>query len=81
METNYYEAYNQPNVELVDLLTTPIERVTEDSIVTTAEEFKCDILVYATGFSASKPNHSSTMTVESNLSSHRILRSHRLPRY
>jgi cation diffusion facilitator CzcD-associated flavoprotein CzcO len=26
LETRYYEVYNQPNVELVDLLETPIER-------------------------------------------------------
>lgn len=54
METYYYEAYNQPNVRLVDLLETPIERITEDSVKTSTEEVKCDILVYATGFSASK---------------------------
>lgn len=54
METFYYEAYNQPNVRLIDLLETPIERITEDGVKTTAEKVKCDILIYATGFSASK---------------------------
>ncbi|OQO10799.1 hypothetical protein B0A48_04099 [Cryoendolithus antarcticus] len=52
METYYFEAYNRPTVRLVDLLETPFERVTEDGIITTAEEFKFDILVYATGFDA-----------------------------
>jgi len=52
METYYYEAYNQPNVRLVDLLETPIERVTADGLCTTREEFKFDMLVYATGFDA-----------------------------
>lgn len=56
METNYYEAYNQDNVRLVDILTTPIEYISEDSVKTTEEDIKCDILVYATGFSASKSN-------------------------
>ena len=54
METNYYEAYNQPNVRLVDLLETPIDRITEGGVKTATEEIKCDVLVYATGFSASK---------------------------
>ena len=29
-ETHYYEVYNQPNVELVSILETPIERITPD---------------------------------------------------
>ena len=28
METHYYEVYNQPNVKLVDIKETPIERIT-----------------------------------------------------
>jgi len=52
METNYYEAYNRPNVHLVDLLETPIERVTEKGIRTTANEHEFDVIVYATGFDA-----------------------------
>lgn len=54
METNYYEAYNQSNVQLVDLLETPISKITEHGVTTTKAEFDCDILVYATGFSASE---------------------------
>jgi len=58
METFYYEAYNRPNVRLVDLLETPIERITADGIITNQEEFKFDMLIYATGFDAGKPlNH------------------------
>src|ERR1051325_1094944 len=30
LETGYYEVYNQPNVELVDINETPIERITTD---------------------------------------------------
>lgn len=52
METYYYEAYNRPNVKLVDLLETPFERVTANGIVTTTETYEFDMLVYATGFDA-----------------------------
>ena len=52
LETRYYEVYNQPNVELVDLTETPIDRVTATGIRTSAREFEFDIIVYATGFDA-----------------------------
>ena len=34
LETGYYEVYNQPNVELVDINETPIERITPRGIQT-----------------------------------------------
>ncbi|MDH3643655.1 MAG: NAD(P)/FAD-dependent oxidoreductase, partial [Gammaproteobacteria bacterium] len=52
METNYYEVYNQQNVELIDLHQTPIERVTPRGIKTNAAEHEFDIIIYATGFDA-----------------------------
>ncbi|MDN3564547.1 flavin-containing monooxygenase [Paeniroseomonas aquatica] len=52
METRYYEVYNQPNVRLVDLQDTPIERITPQGIRTREAEFEFDIIVYATGFDA-----------------------------
>lgn len=52
METNYYEVYNQPNVKLVDLNETPIERITDKGIQTTAGELEFDMIIYATGFDA-----------------------------
>ena len=52
METRYYEVYNQPNVRLVDLQETPIERITPQGIRTREAEFEFDIIVYATGFDA-----------------------------
>jgi len=52
METNYYEAYNRDNVELVDIGETPIERITAEGLRTTDREFEFDILIYATGFDA-----------------------------
>ena len=52
METHYYEVYNQPNVRLVDIKETPIERITEKGIQTSAAEHAFDIIIYATGFDA-----------------------------
>jgi cation diffusion facilitator CzcD-associated flavoprotein CzcO len=50
LETGYYEVYNQPNVELVDLRETPIERITDTGVRTRAADYAFDIIVYATGF-------------------------------
>jgi cation diffusion facilitator CzcD-associated flavoprotein CzcO len=52
METNYFEVYNQPNVELVDLSETPIEQITPTGIQTSGAQYDFDIIVYATGFDA-----------------------------
>ncbi len=52
LETNYFETYNRDNVRLVDLSETPIERITETGIRTSAEDHELDIIVYATGFDA-----------------------------
>ncbi len=52
LETGYYEVYNQPNVELVDITETPIERITPTGIRTSARDFEFDMIIYATGFDA-----------------------------
>jgi len=52
LETRYYEAYNRPNVHLVDLAETPIKCVTETGLRTTERDYDFDIIVYATGFDA-----------------------------
>ena len=52
METRYYEVYNQPNVELVDIKETPIERITPKGIKTSDADYEFDIIIYATGFDA-----------------------------
>jgi cation diffusion facilitator CzcD-associated flavoprotein CzcO len=52
LETRYYEVYNQPNVQLVDIRETPIERITPTGIKTSDTEFEFDIIIYATGFDA-----------------------------
>jgi cation diffusion facilitator CzcD-associated flavoprotein CzcO len=51
-ETGYYETFNRPNVELISILDTPIERITPTGLRTTDREFEFDMIVYATGFDA-----------------------------
>ena len=48
--TGYYEAFNRPNVSLVDLRETPMVRVTTNGIETTDGAREFDIIVWATGF-------------------------------
>ncbi len=52
LETKYFEVYNQPNVDLVDVTATPIEAITPTGVKTTEAEFEFDVIVYATGFDA-----------------------------
>lgn len=48
----YYEAFNRPNVDLVDVKTTPIERITEKGLVVDGKEYEADVIIFATGFDA-----------------------------
>jgi cation diffusion facilitator CzcD-associated flavoprotein CzcO len=48
--TGYYEAFNRPNVSLVDLHETPILRLTPGGIETADGVRDFDIVVWATGF-------------------------------
>jgi cation diffusion facilitator CzcD-associated flavoprotein CzcO len=52
LDVGYYEAFNQPNVRLVDLRKDPIVRITPTGVKTTGGEFAIDVLVCATGFDA-----------------------------
>lgn len=52
LETNYFEAYNRPNVALVDITASPIERITPTGIQTAEGHHELDLIVYATGFDA-----------------------------
>jgi cation diffusion facilitator CzcD-associated flavoprotein CzcO len=52
LETEYYEAYNRPNVVLVDINETPLERITPKGIKTSDREYEFDVIIYATGFDA-----------------------------
>jgi cation diffusion facilitator CzcD-associated flavoprotein CzcO len=49
-EKNYYETFNRENVSLVDLRETPITRITEAGIETSAGLHELDVIIYATGF-------------------------------
>jgi cation diffusion facilitator CzcD-associated flavoprotein CzcO len=48
--TAYFEVYNEPHVELVDLQATPMVRLTARGIETTDALREFDIVVWATGF-------------------------------
>ena len=52
LESGYFEVYNQPNVTLVDIHETPIERITPTGITTSDAEYAFDLIIYATGFDA-----------------------------
>jgi cation diffusion facilitator CzcD-associated flavoprotein CzcO len=52
LESGYYEVFNQPNVRLVDVRETPIERITPVGVKTSAAEHAVDMIIYATGFDA-----------------------------
>lgn len=53
LNSGYFEAFNRPNVQLVNLRKTPAERVTPEGIITSdGKEHKLDVLVCATGFDA-----------------------------
>ena len=48
--TGYFEAFNKPDVSLIDLTETPMVRVTEAGIETIAGVREFDIIIWATGF-------------------------------
>jgi cyclohexanone monooxygenase len=52
LDTDYYQTYNRDNVELVDLLEEPLDRITADAVRTRQREIPIDVLVCATGFDA-----------------------------
>ncbi len=52
LESNYYEAFNRDNVELVDVRAAPIEEITPTGLRTKDAEYAFDVLVLATGFDA-----------------------------
>jgi cation diffusion facilitator CzcD-associated flavoprotein CzcO len=53
LEQGYYEAFNQANVDVVDVRAVPIERVTEAGVQTVDRVVhEVDVLVLATGFDA-----------------------------
>jgi len=52
LDTNYFDTFNKPNVELVDVNETPIEAITPTGLRTKDRAFDVDIIVYGTGFDA-----------------------------
>jgi cation diffusion facilitator CzcD-associated flavoprotein CzcO len=57
-DSGYYEAFNRPNVSLVNVKENPIIRVTQEGIVTEDDALhELDVLVFATGFDAVDGNY------------------------
>lgn len=53
LESGYFESYNKPNVHLVDLKETPIDKITAAGVSTsTGTQYELDVLIFATGFDA-----------------------------
>ncbi|MCZ6666585.1 MAG: NAD(P)/FAD-dependent oxidoreductase, partial [Gammaproteobacteria bacterium] len=52
IDTHYFDTYNRPNVDLVDLRQDPIQCITPGGIRTAEREYEFDIIVFATGFDA-----------------------------
>ncbi|MDH3681239.1 MAG: alpha/beta hydrolase fold domain-containing protein [Acidimicrobiia bacterium] len=52
LDTGYYETYNLPHVDLVDLRKSPITTITETGIETEGGSYEFDVIVFATGFDA-----------------------------
>jgi cyclohexanone monooxygenase len=52
VDTDYFATFNRPNVELVDIKTSPIEEITENAVRVAGEDYEADALVLATGFDA-----------------------------
>lgn len=52
-EHGYYEAFNRPNVSLIDAKSDPISEMTEDGIrLASGRRFSLDVIISATGFDA-----------------------------
>ncbi len=47
---DYLDAFNRPNVHLIDTDGRGVERITEKGIVANGKEYEIDCLIYATGF-------------------------------
>ena len=52
VDTGYYDTFNRPNVELVDVSEHPIDGFTRSGLRTGGREYSFDALVLATGFDA-----------------------------
>ena len=52
LDSGYYETFNRPNVDLIDLEADPLVSITETGIETSSDHRDHDVLVLATGFDA-----------------------------
>jgi cyclohexanone monooxygenase len=52
LDSGYYEMFNRPNVELVDVKAAPIERLTSTGLKTRDASYDVDMIVFATGYDA-----------------------------
>jgi cation diffusion facilitator CzcD-associated flavoprotein CzcO len=52
VDTGYYDTYNRPNVTLVDVSRTPIERIAPTGLRVGDRDYAVDAIVFATGFDA-----------------------------
>jgi cation diffusion facilitator CzcD-associated flavoprotein CzcO/acetyl esterase/lipase len=52
LDTNYYETFNRPNVDIVDIKKDPINAITPNGLETRERSFEFDAIVFATGFDA-----------------------------
>ncbi|MDP2085432.1 MAG: NAD(P)/FAD-dependent oxidoreductase [Gemmobacter sp.] len=52
VDSGYFEALRRPNVELVDIRATPIERFDAQGVVTGGQHRDLDMVIFATGFDA-----------------------------
>ena len=52
IDTDYYAAFNRPNVTLADIRSNPIEEITENAVRVGGKDYEIDALVLATGFDA-----------------------------
>ncbi len=52
VDTDYWKTYNRPNVSLVDISGTPIEKLVPEGLVVGGRTYAVDVIVFATGFDA-----------------------------
>ena len=52
LDSGYFETYNLPHVELVDINQDPIQCLNEGGVKTESRQFDFDVVVFATGFDA-----------------------------
>ena len=52
LDSGYFEAFNRPNVQLVDIRAAPIEEIMASGLRTANDHYALDMLIFATGFDA-----------------------------